>query len=59
MWPPGSGSGGDGVAGVEVLDGWRLEQDAPGTVNSWMALRGGWWVVSSDLERFGIGFSEG
>lgn len=33
MWPPGTGSGGDRVAGVEVLDGWRLEQEAPGAVN--------------------------
>lgn len=28
-------------------------------LTGWMALRAEWWVVSSDLERFGIGCSEG
>lgn len=54
MWPPGPSSGGDG----EVLDRWRLEQEAPGTVTGWMVLRGAWWDVGSGLEGFGIGCSE-
>lgn len=28
-------------------------------LTGWMVLRGGWWVVTSDLEGFGIGCSEG
>lgn len=47
------------MAGVEVLDGCRLEQESPGTVNRLDSSQGRWWVVSSDLEGFGVGYSEG